>query len=81
MPNLINDILIRSGALQNIVAQNSYSWFDNVSIKELLLHVLAPLFIIFFTAFMLKKRYDERQRRMRYSYRNLHSTDFSDDDY
>jgi ACR3 family arsenite efflux pump ArsB len=78
MPNLINDILIKSGALQNIVNSNTQVWFDNVNVKDLFIVVIIPLFIAVFTAFMLKSRYDERVRRRKFLYRNLRSADFED---
>ena len=78
MPTLINDILIKSGVLQNIINSQSQGWFDNVNVKDLFIIVIIPLFIAIFAAFMLKARYEERQRRRKYLYRNLRSADFAD---
>jgi len=64
--NLINTFLIRAGILQRIIESDKYNvkWFAGTTVIDFILSVILPLVFLLILAFILKQRYDNRQKRL-----------------
>lgn len=63
--NLINDILLKTGALSQISGQGQakIQWFKGIRFIDMLVSFILPLLFLLAIAFVLKARYNRKKLR------------------
>lgn len=80
--NLINDLLLRTGALVKITqqGQEKIMWFQGIKLSQLLVSIIIPILIFVIVAFSLKNRYDKKKQKEQITLSNFYDSNIEDYD-
>ena len=63
--NLVNDVLIKGGVIQNISNSSvkAIRWFENITLLDIIVTYILPLMFFLAFAIYLKSRYIKKKQR------------------
>jgi hypothetical protein len=79
--SLVNDFIRKTDLLGRVSLENNVQWFNGIGMSDVILTIILPIILIVIAGFMLKRRYDARQARLRSNNYLWSQTDDFDDHY